>query len=111
MGGLGLMHIGDYVRFGEPGGSVGIIESFTNYGNVYVRWFYGRDKHNEAVTALDSVHPDRLMLISRDEWLVARDRRFDASNSPKQFLTFDEFQWTNVRRCEEVFHKLHSWSA
>src|SRR5687767_10056011 len=26
-------------------------------------------------------------------------------------LDFDELQWTNVRRCEEVFHKLHSWSA
>jgi hypothetical protein len=49
--------------YGEPGGSLGLIESENHYGGYYVRWNYGVDVRGEAITSLSSVRPSMLMPI------------------------------------------------
>jgi hypothetical protein len=67
--------IGDTVKFGAPGGSIGKVHSFRTDGPfkknpaMHVQWSYGLDKFGEPMTAMSFyVNPDMLMRITKKEW-------------------------------------------
>lgn len=72
------MKPGDYVKFGYPHGSTGQIESANHYGGFYVKWVYGRDSFGEIVSAIGSYKENELMLISYEEYVAVRDRKFNS---------------------------------
>lgn len=86
------MKVGDAVRFGEPNGSYGLIESENHYGGYYVRWYYGKDVKGEDMTALSSVRPNQLVKISMEEFNRVRNRRgWGDEESAPQYTPVTDF--------------------
>ena len=80
------MKIGDVVRFGETGGSIGRIVGAED-GRFHVRWSYGQDVHGEQMTGSSRwVHPRNLVAAEERDLAEIEARRgwaaVNASPSP-----------------------------
>jgi NTP pyrophosphatase (non-canonical NTP hydrolase) len=69
---------GAFIRFNQPGGSVGVIESVahedTPSARFYGRFFYGRDNAGDFMTASFGLRRDEFVLTQRDVFMKVADK-------------------------------------
>ena len=82
--------IGDCVRYGNVGGSIGLITSENHYGGFYVTYFYGKDIKGEDITAKSSHVGENIRLFQKISGELWRKYKNCRAWSVEQKLVYDE---------------------